>query len=252
MPREAASQHSVLRRLYPEIHAGGFSRVDGTVEFYARVNSLLQPSMTVLDYGAGRGEWLSDDVEYRRSLHTLRGKVRQVIGADVDDAVLSNPSLDRAVVCPDFRTIPLDTDSVDMIVSDNVFEHLDDPKAIAAEMGRILRTGGWICARTPNRWGYIARVATVVPNRRHVAFLKRMQPDRQAMDIFPTRYRVNTLKAVSRFFPPDGWDNFSYYWAGDPAYFGTSQRVARAVKTLSTASPAILKPKLMIFLRKRT
>ena len=41
--------------LFPESYAGGFSRVDGTVQFYMRVRALLRPDDTVLDLGAGRG-----------------------------------------------------------------------------------------------------------------------------------------------------------------------------------------------------
>jgi hypothetical protein len=33
--------------------AGSFSRIDGTVEFYARVNALVDSSTAVLDFGAG-------------------------------------------------------------------------------------------------------------------------------------------------------------------------------------------------------
>lgn len=32
---------SIRKRFYPEIEAGGFSRVDGTVAFYQRVNALV-------------------------------------------------------------------------------------------------------------------------------------------------------------------------------------------------------------------
>ena len=34
--------------------------MDGTIEFYTRVNMLLESDMTVLDFGAGRGAALKD------------------------------------------------------------------------------------------------------------------------------------------------------------------------------------------------
>ena len=52
-PREAPT--SIFERLYPEYGAGGFSRCDLWVPFFTRVNALLRPDMTVVDYGAGRG-----------------------------------------------------------------------------------------------------------------------------------------------------------------------------------------------------
>ena len=49
-----------LVRLYPEADVGGFTRHDGFVEFYTRVNALLHDESTVLDFGAGRGLWATE------------------------------------------------------------------------------------------------------------------------------------------------------------------------------------------------
>jgi len=244
------AQLDILRGLYPEMGAGGFSHVDGTIEFYVRVNALLQPAMSVVDYGAGRGEWTRDAIAFRRDLRTLRGKVKEVIGADVDHAVMDNPAVDRYVICPDLETIPLDDHSVDMVVADHTFEHIDHPAAISAEMDRILRPGGWICARTPNKWGYVAAAASLVPNRKHVRALHRLQPARESEDVFPTRYRLNTLAAINEFFPESTFENYSYFWAGDPAYFGRSAAAARLLRFTGEALPGPAKPKLFVFLRK--
>ncbi len=79
--------------------AGGFTSIDGTVQFYTRVRALVRPEHTVLDLGAGRGVGLLDDpIEYRRSLRNLRGHCTEVIGCDVDPVVLSNPGVDQAIL----------------------------------------------------------------------------------------------------------------------------------------------------------
>src|SRR4051794_9683689 len=109
---------------YPEIAVGGFSHVDSTVDFYTRINALLHPEMEVLDFGAGRGEAAEDITPYRLSLRTLRGKVRAVIGADVDSSVKLNPLVDEAVVLvPDSR-LPFEDGRFDLIVSDWTLEHI--------------------------------------------------------------------------------------------------------------------------------
>jgi hypothetical protein len=84
-----------LTQSYPESHFGGFSDIDGTVVFYTRVNALLQPSFTVVDFGCGRGEHAEDPIPFRRNLRSLKGKVSRVIGIDVDDAGLLNPTVDE-------------------------------------------------------------------------------------------------------------------------------------------------------------
>ena len=38
---------------FPEVGAGGFTSLDGTIEFYTRINALLAPDMAVLDFGGG-------------------------------------------------------------------------------------------------------------------------------------------------------------------------------------------------------
>ena len=79
---------------YPECR-GGFSHVDGTIVFYARVNALLDPKGVVLDLGCGRGAHREDPSEFRRALRVVRGKVDTVIGLDVDPRAAENPFIDE-------------------------------------------------------------------------------------------------------------------------------------------------------------
>src|SRR3954447_20887268 len=89
--------NETLARLYPEAAVGGYTQLDGQVEFYTRVNALVGPESQVLDFGAGRGQWAVDPMpEMARRLRMLRGRVARVVGTDVDDAVLTNPALDEA------------------------------------------------------------------------------------------------------------------------------------------------------------
>src|SRR5882724_6296672 len=78
---------------------GGFTSQDGTVQFYTRVNAILKPGFKVLDLGAGRGSWYYlEKSEFKRELRQFRGKVSEYIGADVDTAVLGNPTTHRNVL----------------------------------------------------------------------------------------------------------------------------------------------------------
>ena len=242
----------MLRRLYPEVQAGGFSRVDGNIEFYSRVNALLIPEMVVVDFGAGRGKDASDDpIEFRRSLRNLQGKAAEVIGVDIDPAVLSNPSVDKAIVAVDNEPLPLGDESVDLIVSDFCFEHIQSPGPVTQELDRVLKVGGWICARTPNRWGYIGIGANCVPNRHHTRMLTRLQPGRLAKDIFPTAYRLNTRRQLRRYFPPPRYLDCTYGHNSEPAYFGTSLIASRAARTVFKFAPERVCALWYVFVQKQ-
>jgi SAM-dependent methyltransferase len=208
--------------------------------------------MTVLDFGAGRGEGpLDDGVPYRRALRILRGKCAHVIGVDVAQAVLDNPFVDEAFVVAPGEPLPIADQSVDLIVSDAVFEHIAQPDLVASELVRVLRPSGWICARTPNRWGYIGIGTNLVPNRWHVAWLRRLQPRRKDIDVFPTVYRLNTRGALARFFPRSQFLDCTYGYFGEPAYFGNSKLLWRVVLLMFRFSPEALAGTWFVFLQKR-
>jgi SAM-dependent methyltransferase len=245
------SPSNILGELYPETRVGGFSSVDGTVQFFVRVNALLSPGMTVVDFGAGRGEYACDDlVGFRRDCRILKGKVERVIGLDVDAAVLSNPAIDEAHVVAPNEQWPIAAESVDLILSDHTFEHIDDPRKVVAEFDRVLKPGGWVCARTPNKWGYIGLGARVVPNSKHMSLLKKLQPQRNHIDVFPTRYRLNTQKAIHRYFPAPSWNAILYTWNAQPAYFSNSALAWNLMHLLFRMTPRKFGATLMLFAQK--
>jgi SAM-dependent methyltransferase len=240
-----------METLRPEISAGGFDRYDGTIQFYQRVNALLKPDFTVVDFGAGRGvNHIEDPIEYRRALQKIKGKVSEVIGIDVDNAVTTNPALDRSIVItgPD---IPLLDKSVDLILSDFTFEHLADPDAIARSFDRILKPGGWLCARTPNRFGYIALANSLLPDSAKSRILHGAQPDRKEEDVFPAFYRMNTFNDLKKVFPENRFRHASFYWDASPSYYFGRRWIFSLFSMLHAVTPDVTKTMLMIFIQKR-
>lgn len=241
---------SFIQRIYPETQAGGFERRDGTIQFYSRVNALIRPDDTVVDFGAGRGEpHIDDTVVYRRELRMLKGKAKEVIGVDVDDVVQSNPGIDRAIVLTDTQ-IPLPDVSVDMIVSDFTFEHLPDPKKTCVELDRILKPGGWLCARTPNRNGYIAIMNRLISDSLKDSVLRSAQPARKEEDVFPAHYRLNTFAALLDNFPGDRYHHCSYSWDAAPSYHFNRRFLFSSLNAVQSISPPALRTTLMIFIQK--
>ncbi len=239
-------------RYYPEAEVGGFPHTDGEIEFYLRVGSLVGPESRVLDLGAGRGQWAIEPApSTRRDVRLLKGRVREVVGCDVDPAVLDNPTLDRAVVTELADPLPFEDDSFDLVVADYVLEHVarEDVDRFVSEVVRVLRPGGWFAARTPNKWGLIGLGARAVPNRLHTRFLRRLQPDRKDIDVFPTRYSMNTRRALRKRFA--GHEVFIYPHSAVPTYFEQSRVAWHAASVFGRLTPRRLDSTLNIFVRVR-
>jgi SAM-dependent methyltransferase len=244
MPRSPAEV------LYPEVRVGGFTRVDGGIEFFQRVNALITAGSVVADIGAGRGSYLEDSVAYRRELRHLQGRAKRVIGLDVDPVVLENPAVDEAHVIVDGH-LPLAEASVDLVVSAFTFEHVTNPATFAAEITRVLRPGGWVCALTPNRRGYIGVGARLVPNKWHVRALRRLQPAKPPEDTFDVAYMLNTRADLKKWFTTDSYDHYVYTMNNEPAYFGSSMVAWRAMRLVFSLTPERFGATYFIFLQKR-
>jgi SAM-dependent methyltransferase len=246
-----AQKADLRHRFSPEARFGGFSEVDAMIEFYGRIAALIKPTDQVLDYGAGRGAQIAEDsLPYRRSLKTLKGRVAHVEGCDVDREVLANPFLDAAKVFDPGAPLPYDDASFDLIYSNWVFEHIEEPEVAARELLRVVKPGGYICAITPNKAGYISIASRLAGNRRHVALLRHIQPNRKEFDVFPTFYRLNTRKAVRRYFGHAA-DTVSYAVGGDPAYHFQQPTVYKLFQWIHALTPKSLQPVLLIFIQKR-
>jgi SAM-dependent methyltransferase len=213
-------------QFFPETRFGGFTHVDGTVNFFTRVSAMLEVSSVVLDVGCGRGGYMDDPVRARRALRILRGKCRTVVGIDVDAAAQHNPAVDE------FRLIersqwPVADESIDLCLCDQVIEHIADPEAFFAECRRVTRLGGYLCIRTPNAFGYVALLSRLIPNRLHAKVLQSVQADRRAEDVFPTVYRCNTRHKLRKLLERNDFDSALITYNAEPAYLSFSKLAYR-------------------------
>lgn len=212
---------NLLSRFYPESRFGGFSRVDGTVTFYNRVNALINPGSVVVDVGCGRGAYADDPVPYRRSLRILKGKCAKVVGIDVDRNSSENPFLDEFRLIQEERW-PMDSGSVDLCLIDNVLEHVEDTSHFFQECSRVLKPRGFVCIRTPNLLSYVGLISKIVPNRQHVTFLKKVKDKMLEEDVFPTFYKCNTIRQLRRTLARYGFDVCVYGYESEPTYLAFS------------------------------
>jgi SAM-dependent methyltransferase len=250
-PPKETVQLRLERRVFKEANVSGFAHIDQEVAFFTQVATLIRPDDVVLDFGAGRGEFLHDDpVAYRRWLQDFRGRAAHVDGCDIDPAVLGNPALDASAIFNPGDRLPYPDNRFDVVVSRYVFEHIDDPEWAARELLRVTKPGGWICARTPNKWGYVALASHLIPNRLHRAVLRWVQPQRKPEDVFPTFYRLNRPRAVRKYFGAHA-RVYHYSTSAVPSYHFGSLLLFRLLLLLHRLLPPALDVSLAFFIRKR-
>lgn len=173
------ASHWLDERLYP-----GVARNWDDELLRTRVLGHLQSSSTLLDLGAGAG--IVPHMNFR-------GIAGRVCGIDLDPRVTQNPYLDEGRQASG-ESVPYPDDSFDVVVCDNVLEHLEQPAAVFREVHRVLKPGGVFLAKTPNKHHYMPLIARLTPHRFH-QFVNRLR-GRAREDTFPTRYRANTRSAI--------------------------------------------------------
>jgi SAM-dependent methyltransferase len=235
---------------YPETRFGGFSRVDGTVVFFSRVRALAANARLVVDVGCGRGQRQEDPCAFRRELADLRSEAREVIGLDVSPAGKDNPFIDEFRQIRSSDQWPIANNSVDLVVSDYVLEHIADPNAFFSEVARVLRVGGYFCARTPNKWGYVAMLSMLLPQHWHAPVIVKVQANRREEDVFPTFYRSNAAPIVRKHLRACGLEGVVLAFEGEPNYLAFNHLLYGAGTVAHRILPALLRSTLMIFAEK--
>ncbi len=98
----------------------------------------------VFEYGCGVGQYLC----------RLAGGAAQAVGLEIEHSrALEARSRAAQVLCGAGEFLPLPSNYFDLVLSHEVLEHVQDDRAAAREIVRVLRPGGRLVLWVPNR-GY--------------------------------------------------------------------------------------------------
>ena len=149
----------MTRAFYSRTSMGAGFTDNPIVGVQGRQLSLVEPvhdrQLRVLDLGCGAGTptslLMSDQSKYH------------VTGADLSEQALARYVTDtqRSGVQVDAQQLPFADESFDVVVSDDVIEHLVDTDAYAREISRVLARKGWLFLSTPNLAAWFNRIGLV-------------------------------------------------------------------------------------------
>jgi len=174
----------------------------------AQIERHLTRESVLLDAGCGRAA---------PTLTKFHGKARRLIGIDVVEFA---PGQDGIELCRrDLADTGLPGDSVDLIYSQSVMEHITEPGAVFAEIARVLKPHGVCLALTANKWDYASLIARMIPNRFHPWIVHRTE-GRKEQDVFPTVYKANTRRDIEFYAARHGLEVAEFRYLGQyPSYF---------------------------------
>lgn len=180
--------------------------------------------LRVLDLGCGAGTTSLHLVPKRRDV--------SVIGADISPSALR--AYTRATANPavrvDAEVLPFADDSFDIVITDDVVEHLPDTDSFARELRRVLRPTGWLLLSTPNLAAWFNRLgllAGLQPAFSEVSYEKVF--GRPGSEIVG-HLRIFTWRSTVQFLEYHGFEVIDVQGARFHAMTGAAGTVDRAMR----------------------
>lgn len=190
-----------INRIYPKYKTGGYF-------FRKYLKNYINNNSIILDAGCGNNGIISE----------FKSTTRLIIGIDVNEKLLSeNKIVDKKIIA-DLEHIPLDSNSVDIVISEFVLEHLDNPSLAFKEILRILKPKGAFIFITPNSLNPIMTLSKILPHTFHS--LLRIKLLKKEEETHPTYYRANNYRRLLKLGETTGFYNCEITRAGNPEYLG--------------------------------
>lgn len=180
--------------------------VDHAVE--RRIEKGQKP--VLLDAGCGHSTVLED----------VYKKCKMVIGVDLDRQGLNKNKLVDKKIYADLTKIPIRDNSIDVVTSAWVLEHIEDPKKFTKEVDRLLKPGGYFTFIAPNIDGWYAFLASKTSNRFH-KIANKFCYKRVEQDTFDTYYKINSEEDLDKYLVDGlGYRKMRFIYNDDPKYIG--------------------------------
>ena len=169
-----------------------------------------------LDLGCGRGTKDPALVPIRRAMNETL-----YVGVDLDFESLCDCN-ESSRICAAGFLLPFRDATFEVVSSNMVFEHLENPCQVLEEVRRVLMPDGTLVLHTPSSLHYSLLagrlLSSAIPKRFYRNLVSRFT-GRNEKDIFETHYKANTARRLSELATKCGMRVTSFSYLDTPATF---------------------------------
>ena len=222
------TKKKVKAKIYPKAEQTIFGPVTKALEQY------LQPGARVLDAGCGNGSWI---------LRNYRQRISFLVSVDIQASKEGNRKMGEFVLS-DLDDIPFLDATFDVVICNDVIEHLRHPQRAFAEFWRVLTDGGIFIFQTPCIISPLFFLSRYSSFRWHKT-IKRLITGTQISGVFPTYYRCNTRRELGHSLRAIGFrketlesvEDMHDYLVFNIVTYGTGLLFSRLMQILPLAEP---------------
>ena len=192
-----------IKRFYPTFQNGGQI-------FRDLITQNKNTNAVILDAGCGDGGVLTQ----------YKNQFQKLIGVDNNlDLLTNNSHLDEKIHA-DLSSIPLPDTCIDLVISDFVLEHIQNPESVFQEIYRILKPSGVFLFRTTNVYNPVMWLSKLLPLFLHKTLREKILKKQE--ETHETFYRANTWSTLVHHGKKSGFSSTQLFRAGNPEYLSFS------------------------------
>lgn len=182
------------------------------------VKASISDGMTILDIGGGKSCSFASSRKFFDRI--------KIIALDVSQEELDyNHDVDEKIVfdIASGGRVPIDDNTMDMVTSSSVLEHLKNLDNVVKEVSRIIKPGGKFISVFPCKFALFAIINQMLPNWLARKILFSIMPESKGICGFKAYYDSCYYPAIQRLLVKNGFEDinfaFQYSQSGYFAFF---------------------------------
>ena len=204
--------HSLIAKIFPNTKHSAYRH------YREEVRRNLADNISVLDIGGGKRCTFADECR------TYTGIKITALDVSAEELAFNNDADEKIVFdLTSGKRVPLEDESVDMVTSSSVLEHLKDLESAVKEVSRIIKPGGKFISVFPSKFALFAVINQLLPNWLARKILFAIRPEAKGFGGFVAYYNRLYYPALKNLLSRNGFSKidfmFDYNQAGYFSFF---------------------------------